>query len=92
EPYRNVPVDAIVLGCTHYPFLADAIRRVAGSRAEILDGSSGIAHHLQNCLAQRDLLNPSSEKGAVEFRNSLDDDEILSLCKHLLTCSAGADA
>lgn len=92
EPYRNVPVDAIVLGCTHYPFLADAIRRVAGNRAEILDGSSGIARHLQNCLAQRDLLNPSTQKGTVEFRNSLDDEEVLALGKRLLDCGCGADA
>lgn len=92
EPYRNVPVDAIVLGCTHYPFLADAIRRVAGSRAEILDGSSGIARHLQNCLAQRGLLNDSEHTGSVEFRNSLDDAEILALSERLLSSSAGADA
>ena len=27
EPYMKVPVSAIVLGCTHYPFLTAAIRR-----------------------------------------------------------------
>ena len=92
EPYRNIPVDAIVLGCTHYPFLASAIRRVAGNRVEILDGSSGIARHLQNSLAQRDLLNASEDAGTVEFRNSLDDAEILALANRLLSCECGADA
>ncbi|MFR5762251.1 MAG: aspartate/glutamate racemase family protein [Oscillospiraceae bacterium] len=29
-PYLKVPVDAIVLGCTHYPFLTGAIRRIVG--------------------------------------------------------------
>ena len=27
-PYLCAPVDAVVLGCTHYPFLLDAIRAV----------------------------------------------------------------
>ena len=43
EPYLKVPIDAVVLGCTHYPFLRGAIRRIVGRRPEIIDGSFGIA-------------------------------------------------
>ncbi len=89
EPYRNVPVDAIVLGCTHYPFLTAAIRRVAGSHAEILDGSHGIANHLQNMLHARNLLNTQEETGKVVFENSLADEELLARCARLF---AHADA
>ena len=45
-PYLKVPVDAIVLGCTHYPFLTGAIRRIVGRGPEILDGSHGVAMQL----------------------------------------------
>lgn len=32
SPYLKVPVDAVVLGCTHYSFLQSAIRRIVGGR------------------------------------------------------------
>lgn len=52
-PYLKVPVDAIVLGCTHYPFLTGAIRRIVGRGPEILDGSHGVAMQLGRRLARR---------------------------------------
>ena len=50
EPYLKVPVDAIVLGCTHYPFLTGAIRKLVGRQPEIMDGSHGVAMQLQRKL------------------------------------------
>lgn len=82
--YLAAPVDAIVLGCTHYPFLTGAIRNVVGSRPEIMDGSAGIAAQLARRLAEQDLLAPPSQSGSVEFRNSLDEPEILALSRTLL--------
>ena len=84
EPYRNVPVDAIVLGCTHYPFLAGTIRRIAGRHVEILDGADGVAQQLKSRLAGENLLTQQAQPGRVEFANSLDQPEILELCRTLL--------
>ena len=49
-------VDAIVLGCTHYPFLTGAIRRIVGRGPEILDGSHGVAMQLGRRLAAAGML------------------------------------
>lgn len=84
EPYLKVPVDAVVLGCTHYPFLRAAIRKVVGRRPVIMDGSAGIAHQLQRRLQEKELLNDSGVPGQVEFFNSLDEPEILELSELLL--------
>ena len=65
------PVDAIVLGCTHYPFLAGAIRKVAGPQPEILDGSHGITIQLRRRLEEQGLLKPEGQKGTVTFLLSL---------------------
>lgn len=63
EPYLKVPIDAVVLGCTHYPFLRGAIRRIVGRRPEIIDGSFGIAKQLHRRLEEQQLLNPGPDAG-----------------------------
>ncbi len=84
-PHLHEPVSAIVLGCTHYPFLTAAIRRVVGAVPEIIDGSMGVAAQLGRRLDACGLRNPSSRVGRVEFLNSLDAPEILSLSQLLFT-------
>ena len=84
EPYRNVPVSAIVLGCTHYPFLTGAIRRIVGRHVEIIDGADGVAQQLRSRRAAENLLSARTEPGRVAFENSLDQPEILELCRTLL--------
>lgn len=84
EPYRNVPVSAIVLGCTHYPFLTGAIRRIVGRHVEIIDGADGVAQQLRSRLAAENLLSARTEPGRAAFENSLDQPEILELCRTLL--------
>lgn len=83
EPYLKVPVDAIVLGCTHYPFLTGAIRKVVGRKPAIMDGSAGIAAQLARRLQQAKLLAPQTQTGGVTFCNSLLDPEILARSRML---------
>lgn len=84
EPFTKVPVDAVVLGCTHYPFLRGAIQKIVGRRPEILDGSDGIARQLKRRLEELDLLNPRAKDGCVTFENSLEGPEMLELSEMLL--------
>lgn len=49
-PYAG-RVDAVVLGCTHYPFAAEAIRAAVGD-VPLFDGSLGTALHLQRRLGE----------------------------------------
>ena len=84
SPYLKGPVDAVVLGCTHYAFLRGAIRQIVGRTPEILDGSYGIAMQLRRRLETVDGLNESGARGAVVFENSLEEPEILSLSRALL--------
>ena len=75
DAYRNVPIDAVVLGCTHYPFLAPLISKIVGRRTEILDGNAGIAQQLQKKLAEQGLLCEQG-CGGVEFSNSLGEEMV----------------
>lgn len=62
-------VDAVVLGCTHYPFIARQIREVVGD-VPLFDGAYGTALQLQRKLAERGLTTKSSGRGTVEFLSS----------------------
>lgn len=48
-------VDAVVLGCTHYPFIKKQISSVLGD-VEFFDGGAGAAHQLKRLLGQANLL------------------------------------
>ncbi len=83
--YRMHPVDAAVLGCTHYPFAKEMIQEILGSDVVIFDGGEGTAREMKRRLAEADLLNPSNEAGRVTFWNSLEDEKKIQLCEWLLT-------
>ena len=44
--------DTVVLGCTHYAFLADAIRGIAGPDVAVIEPSAAIARQLSRRLAE----------------------------------------
>jgi len=82
--HRIHPVDSVVLGCTHYPFAKDMIKEVLGPDVMVFDGGEGTAREMRRRLAEADLLNPSEEKGTVDFQNSLEDENKIKLCEWLL--------
>lgn len=61
--------DAVVLGCTHYPFVADVIRQVLGP-VELFDGGAGTARQLRRLLAAKGLLAPEAAEGSVTLSSS----------------------
>lgn len=76
--------DSVVLGCTHYPFVRDMIQDVLGDDVKIFEGAPGIARQLKRKLAAYDLLNGSSEPGAIHWQNSSEDPELIKRGKILL--------
>lgn len=77
-------MDAIVLGCTHYPFAKKMIREVAGEEVAIFDGGYGTAKEMQRRLREAGMLTDAKEKGEVTFLNSLNTQEEKELCEFLL--------
>jgi glutamate racemase len=58
-------VDVIVLGCTHYPFLRDAIARICGPGVLLVDPAEAVARQLGRVLEQEDLANPGGDGGTT---------------------------
>ena len=69
-PLKAEKLDAVVLGCTHYPFVKGEIRSILGSDVLIFDGSVGTARETRRRLEENGLLRDSEECGSVTFMDS----------------------
>ncbi len=81
-PYKDEKIDAVVLGCTHYPFVKSSVKKVLGD-VEIFDGGEGTARETKRRLEENNLLSDSREKGTVLFINSKDSEDEIAFCKKL---------
>ena len=75
-------LDAVVLGCTHYPFAADAIRRILGEDVALLDGGKGTAWQTRRRLEEAGLLGEGP--GSLQMENSTMDPTFLQRAMELL--------
>ncbi len=76
-------VDAVVLGCTHYPFVKDTLKKLLPN-AIIYDGGEGTARQVKRLLEKDGLLTDRNTQGKIEFENTLNNDKINELAKKLL--------
>ncbi len=65
--------DQLVLGCTHYPFLADTIRRVAGPGVTLIDPAPAVAHRAAEVLYEKGLEAAEDHHAVYEFDTSYDE-------------------
>lgn len=72
--------DCLVLGCTHYPMLAKAIRKVIGPGPVIIDSAATTAETVQNRLNDSNMAHPLQQdrKGVIRFFTT-DDPEKFAL-------------
>ncbi|GAB3183634.1 glutamate racemase [Hydrogenophaga aquatica] len=66
RPLVEQGADTLVLGCTHYPFLAPVIQRMAGPNVQVIDPAAAVARELARRLAQMGLEAPTGHHAAPE--------------------------
>jgi glutamate racemase len=67
KPIRNSTIDTLILGCTHYPFLSQIIRKEIGDKLHILDSAKACAEKLSQKLSEEKLLVNSTKQGSATF-------------------------
>ena len=77
------PIDCVVLGCTHFPFVREAIQDVVGQAVQIFDGAAGTARELKRRLLEADALRENGQKGAIEWLSSSSDPRYIERAKML---------
>jgi glutamate racemase len=67
EPFRRAEVDALVLGCTHYPLLRGVIGQVMGPDVVLVDSAESVAQEVgRKLLDEPALAGPRDAPGRVE--------------------------
>ncbi|TMV48383.1 glutamate racemase [Paenibacillus mesophilus] len=61
RPLMNSPIDCLILGCTHYPFLASAIAEVIGPRVAMISSADETAREVSAILHHRGQLAQSGK-------------------------------
>ena len=76
-------LDALVLGCTHYPFAAEVISRILGKEVALLDGGDGTARETKRRLQNACLLRTEGE-GQLTLTASGNTAQFLQVAETLL--------
>lgn len=67
EPFRAAGVDTLVLGCTHYPLLTDAIADYLGPRVTLISSGAACVETVAAVLAENGLESGKTEAGTRRY-------------------------
>ncbi len=65
-------VDALVLGCTHYPILREVIQQIVGENVTLIDSGEATAEEVEKSLGEKNLVNPQKTNGERRLCDDLD--------------------
>jgi glutamate racemase len=75
-PVRQAKVDTVVLGCTHYPFVAPLFQQALGEHVRLIDTAHAVARHTarlgQALHASATRAAPKDTRGLTELWSSAD--------------------
>jgi len=82
RPLLAAGIDHLVLGCTHFPFLAPVLAALVGPQVTIIDPSSAVARQVGRVTKK--MRNPSVQMGEVTYFTSGDPAAFRALAERLL--------
>ncbi|MFZ6678515.1 glutamate racemase [Undibacterium sp. Tian12W] len=88
NPLLTAQVDTLVLGCTHYPFVARLIQELTsayipdGEPITLIDTGKAVASQMQRLLAEHDLTNTSSDIPRINAYTNGNPDKLKHACTH----------
>jgi glutamate racemase len=89
EKLVRAEIDTLVLGCTHYPLLKDAIQRFAGPDITLVDSAHNCAAAVKKLLAAEDLAADRSQLGKLEVALTDRSDGFLRVAEQALGLQVG---
>jgi glutamate racemase len=66
-PLRGEAIDTLILGCTHYPVLRDAIAKAVDPDVALIDSGEATAVEVERMLDAHGLRNPSTQQANLQF-------------------------
>ncbi len=83
SPMLQEGIDALVLGCTHYPYLIPQLRKIVGENILIVDSGEAVARQTKSVLEKYKLNNSEQRLGTHTFYTNTKKDILIDLlnCK-----------
>lgn len=85
--YKDLDMDkinSVVLGCTHFVFYKDYMKKILNNNINIVDGNLGTTNHLKETLRERNELRSENKEGSITILNSSKDEKFIRLSVKLL--------
>jgi glutamate racemase len=67
RPMLSFNIDYLVLGCTHYPFYIDMIKKITGDKVIILDSGEAVSRRTKDILMTNKILNTTQHHTETLF-------------------------
>lgn len=83
QPLKETGVDALILGCTHYPFIGNLIGKIMGPAVTLVNPAYETSIDTRNMLVERGDL-AATEPGSVRFCFSADLDRAKRLTSRII--------
>jgi glutamate racemase len=88
-PLMEDGVDTIVLGCTHYPLLRNAIARLVGDKVALVDSAQNCALAVRDLLERENLSAPESNAAQLQVALTDPPDAFLRVAREALNLDVG---
>ncbi len=89
SPLLTDGIDTLVLGCTHYPLLRNAITRLLGDKIALVDSAQNCALAVRDLLLQEDLNTPETNGGRLQVALTDPPDALLRVAREALQLEVG---
>ena len=80
-------IDALILGCTHYPLFKDIIQAKLGKQVELIDTGEKLSNYLKSYLEENNLYNEKLHKGEYEIYLTDTESNFTIVANRLLSCT-----
>jgi glutamate racemase len=89
EPLMRGGIDTLVLGCTHYPLLREAIARFLGNSVRLVDSAQNCAATVMQLLGAENLGAPADASGKLSVALTDSPDRFLDVAREALQLDIG---
>ena len=84
QPLKDVGVDTVILGCTHYPLIRPILQRVFGRDVTLVFSAEETAREVAETLARKRIENDTARDGAYRFLTTGDPDAFREMGRRFL--------
>jgi glutamate racemase len=88
-PLLTDGIDTLVLGCTHYPLLRNAIARLVGEQIALVDSAQNCATAVRDLLLRENLCAPETNDGKLQVALTDPPDAFLRVAREALQLDVG---